>query len=250
MKHSVSPTAGTSRRSEGHWRRFWTSTIGKKVVMAVTGCGGVAFLLVHMAGNLQMFAPEAPAQAMHDYAVGIRSLGPLLWIARGALAAMVVLHVIAAWQLTIRNRQARPMSYARREPQASTWGARTMRVGGVLLLAFVVFHILDMTWGVGVPGFVHLDPYNNLRLGFGRWWAVAFYLLALVFLGLHLYHGAWAAWRTLGARQSSPRPLQRNLAIVIAATIVIGMAAVPLAAAFGVFEPQAIAITPATEGGP
>ena len=236
MGTATVPQAGTRQAATGRLRRFWDSTIGKKFVMAASGIAGIVFLVGHMAGNLQMFIPGQPAQAMHDYAVGLRALGPLLWIARIGLVVAVILHVTAAWQLTLRNRAARPVDYALRTPQVSSLGARTMRVGGVLLLAFIVFHIADMTFGVGHPQFVHLDPYNNLRIGFRRWWALAFYLVALVFLGLHLFHGIWSSWRTLGARRASDRPHHRTIAIALVVLLTIGFAAVPVAAAFGLFR--------------
>jgi succinate dehydrogenase / fumarate reductase cytochrome b subunit len=236
MATATAPEARAHRTAPiGALRRFWDSSIGKKIVMAVTGVVGIAFLIGHMAGNLQMFTPGTPAQAMHDYAVGLRALGPLLWIARIGLVIAVVLHVTAALQLTLRNRAARPVPYALRTPQVSTLGARTMRIGGVLLLLFIIFHIADMTYGVGHPQFVHLDPYNNLRIGFQRWWAVAFYLVAIVFVGLHLYHGVWSSWRTMGARRPSDRPHHRTVAIALVALLTLGFAAVPIAAALGMF---------------
>lgn len=240
MAATTLPSAAATSRPTGRLRRFWDSTVGKKTVMAVTGIAGIGFVFVHMAGNLQMFKPVGAAPAMHDYAVALRKLGALLWVARLGLLACVVLHVIAAWQLTMRNRAARPVAYARRQSQTSTLGARTMRVGGVLLLAFIVFHIADMTFGLGHPQFTHLDPYNNLRIGFQRWWAVAFYVIATVFLGLHLFHGAWASWRTVGARQPSAHPLARPVAIGLAVIIALGLAIVPIAAALGLF-PEASA---------
>lgn len=203
--------------------------------MAVTGIIGIGFVLGHMAGNLQMFKGTGSAQAMHEYALLLRKTGGLLWIIRGVLVAAVVLHVTAALQLTARNRAARPVPYGSKKSQVSTLASRTMRVGGILLLAFIVFHIADMTFGIGVPGFRHLDPYNNLRNGFSRWWAVLFYVAAMVSLGLHLFHGAWASLRTLGARRPSAAPLHRNIAIVIAVVTALGFAAVPIGAALGLF---------------
>lgn len=244
MPATTLPSAAATARPTGRLRRFWNSTVGKKAIMAVTGIAGIGFLVVHMAGNLQMFKSVGAAPAMHDYAVGLRKLGPLLWAARIGLLVCVVLHVIAATQLTLRSRAARPVAYARRRALSSTVGARTMRIGGVLLLAFIVFHIADMTFGVGLAGFTHLDPYNNLRLGFQRWWAVAFYVIATVFVGLHLYHGAWASWRTLGARQSSERPFERPIAIVLAVIIAVGLAAVPIAAALGAFPEAPVTVEP------
>lgn len=219
----------------GRLRRFWDSTVGKKVVMAVTGIIGIGFVVGHMAGNLQMFKGTGAAQAMSDYAVLLRATGGLLWLVRLTLVAAVVLHVTAALQLAARNRAARPVGYGKREPQVSTLASRTMLLGGVVLVAFIAFHIADMTFGIGVPGFVHLDPYNNLRNGFTRWWAVVFYVVAMAALGLHLYHGAWASLRTLGARRPSPHPLRRTVAIAIAVVTAVGFAAVPIAASLDLF---------------
>jgi len=217
-------------------RQFWDSTVGKKVVMAVTGIIGIGFVVGHMAGNLQMFKGTGAAQAMHDYAVLLRKTGGLLWLARGVLLGAVALHVTAALQLMARNRAARPIAYGRRQAQVSTLASRTMRVGGIVLLAFIVFHVADMTFGLGVPNFRHLDPYNNLRNGFSRWWAVLFYVVAMAALGLHLFHGAWASLRTLGARRPSANPLHRNLAVVIALLTTLGFVVVPVAAALGMFQ--------------
>ncbi|GMV08322.1 MAG: hypothetical protein ABS52_03275 [Gemmatimonadetes bacterium SCN 70-22] len=229
------PARDSSRVSTSRLRRFWDSSVGKKVVMAVTGIIGIGFVVGHMAGNLQMFKGTGAAQAMHDYAVLLRKTGGLLWLVRGVLLGAVALHVTAALQLIARNRAARPVAYGLLKPQVSTIASRTMRVGGIILLAFIVFHIADMTFGLGVPDFRHLDPYNNLRNGFSRWWALAFYLVAMAALGLHLYHGAWASLRTLGARRPSSQPLHRNIAIAIAVITALGFAAVPIGAALGLF---------------
>ncbi len=214
--------------------KFWDSTVGKKFVMAVTGIVGVLFVIGHMAGNLQMFYPNAP-EAMAHYARLLRISMPLLWAVRVGLIVSVVLHIISAYQLTMRSRAARPEAYQVRKPQVTTLAARTMKVGGVLLLAFLVFHIAHMTLGQGIAGFVHLDPYNNLRLGLANPLVAAFYIVAVAFLGLHLYHGAWAAFRTLGVARPSTQPLKRRLAIVIAIIVALGFMAVPIAAMTGMF---------------
>ena len=204
--------------------------------MAVTGLVGIGFVLGHMVGNLQMFEGTGAAQAMSDYAALLRKVGGLLWLVRIVLVAAVALHVTAALQLAARNRAARPVDYGIRKPQVSTLASRTMLVGGIILLLFIPFHIADMTFGIGVPSFRHLDPYNNLRNGFSRWWAVAFYLLAMASLALHLFHGAWSSFRTLGARRSSPNPLHRSVAVAVAVITALGFAAIPIAAALGVFR--------------
>jgi succinate dehydrogenase / fumarate reductase cytochrome b subunit len=224
-----------------YFARFWDSTIGKKIVMAVTGIFGVLFVLGHMSGNLLMFKG---AEAMHEYALLLRTSMPLLWGARLALIAAVGLHTVAALQLTQRSGAARPQGYAKQAPQVTTFAARTIRYGGVLLLVFIVFHILHMTLGaVAAPGFVHLDPYNNVRQGLANPLVAGFYLLAMAALGLHLYHGTWAVFRTLGIARPSPTPLKRRLALVLAAVVVLGFAAIPLGALAGAFTEQPSPVT-------
>jgi succinate dehydrogenase / fumarate reductase, cytochrome b subunit len=218
--------------------RFWQSTIGKKIVMAVTGIIGILFVLGHMSGNFLMFKGQG---AMHDYALLLRTSMPLLWVIRLGLLAAVVLHAVAAYQLTMMSRAARPQGYAVRTPQVTTVAARTIRWGGVLLLVFIVFHILHMTLGTVHPQFTHLDPYNNVRIGLANPAIAAFYILAMLALGLHLYHGGWAVVRTLGVARPSTQPLKRKLALVIAIVVAGGFIAIPLATLAGLF-PEAPAL--------
>ncbi|HEX3157084.1 MAG TPA: succinate dehydrogenase cytochrome b subunit [Gemmatimonadaceae bacterium] len=209
---------------------FWRSTIGKKVVMGVTGLIGVGFVIGHMSGNLLVFrSPEA----MNEYAAFLKSLGGLLWLARLILIGAVILHVTAAWQLTQVSRAARPVGYERRQPQVSTLASRTMRWGGVLVLVFIVFHILHFTIGSVHPSFSHTDVYRNIVIGFGNPLIVAFYVLAMLALGLHLYHGAWSSVRTLGLSTPSEQPLRRFLPLVIAVVVTIGFISIPLAVLLG-----------------
>jgi len=214
--------------------RFWQSTIGKKIVMAVTGIIGILFVIGHMVGNLQMFYPDAPI-AMQHYAQLLRTSMPVLYAVRAALLAAVVLHVVSAYQLTMIARAARPQDYKVRKPQVTTLAARTMRWGGVLLVVFIVFHILHMTLGTVHPQFTHLDPYNNLRIGLASPLMGGFYVLAVAFLGLHLYHGSWAAIRTLGVARPSAHPLKRTVALVLAIVVALGFMTIPIAAMVGLF---------------
>jgi succinate dehydrogenase / fumarate reductase, cytochrome b subunit len=214
-------------------KKFWASTVGKKVVMAVTGIGLVVFVLAHMVGNLQMFLG---ADVMNRYAAFLKSTGELLWVMRTALLAAAVLHIIAALQLTRINRQARPDGYARHEPQVSTLASRTMRVGGVVLAAFIVFHILHFTTGDLHPAFSHTGVYGNVILGFRVWWVSAFYIVAMAFLGLHLFHGAWSGLRTLGVAKTSPTPIQRRFALVVAVLTWAGFTAIPVAVMLGILS--------------
>lgn len=223
--------------------RFWHSTIGKKVVMAVTGLIGIGFVIGHMAGNLQMFYGNGE-DPMYHYAKLLRISMPLLYFVRAVLVAAVLLHILAAWQLTQMAKAARPQDYVQRKPQVTTLAAKTMRWGGVLLVTFIIVHILQITLGVSflMPGFVHLDPYNNLRLTFANPLWTGFYLLAMFFLALHLYHGGWAVVRTLGVARPSTEPLKRKISLIIAVVVALGFAIIPIAATLGVFEEQPSAV--------
>ena len=212
--------------------RFYRTAIGKKFVMAVTGLAGIVFVVGHMAGNLLVFAGP---DEMNAYAHFLQSTGELLWILRIGLITAVVLHVVAAVQLTRQNRAARPDGYVKREPQVSTWAARTMRWGGALLLVFIVLHILHFTTGDWRPSgsFSETDVYANVVLSFRIWWVTLFYVAAMIALGFHLYHGAWSSVRSIGLSQPSPRPLHRTIALGIAVVLWIGFTAVPVAVFLG-----------------
>lgn len=210
---------------------FYRTTIGKKVVMAGTGIILVGFVIGHVLGNLLVFrGPEA----MNDYAALLKANAGLLWTVRLGLLAAVVLHITAALQLTRLDRAARPVGYAKYERQASTLGSRSMRWGGVALALFIVYHLLHFTTGTVHPTFSHTDVYGNVVAAFGVWWIVLIYVAAMVFLGLHLYHGVWSVGRTLGVAPRSEQPLRRRLATVIAVLVWLGFTAIPLGVFFGV----------------
>lgn len=213
--------------------KFWDSTIGKKIVMAVTGVIGVLFVIGHMSGNLLMFKGQ---DAMHHYALLLRTSMPLLYAVRAALLTAVLLHIVSAYQLTMRSRAARPQDYAVRRPQVTTLAARTIRIGGVILLTFIVFHLLQLTLGVVHPSFVHLDPYNNVITGLRNPLVAGFYIIAMCALALHLHHGVWAAVRTIGIARPSTAPLKRTLSIVLAVIVAAGFMIIPLATLAGVFQ--------------
>jgi succinate dehydrogenase / fumarate reductase cytochrome b subunit len=212
--------------------RFYRAAIGKKIVMGVTGLIGIGFVIAHMSGNLLAFrGPDA----INAYAHFLASTGELLWILRIVLIVAVVLHVVAAYQLTMQNRAARPYDYAKRESQVSTWAARTMRWGGVLLLIFIVLHIMHFTNPGWRPEgvFDKADVYTNIVMSFRIWWITLFYVAAMIALGLHLYHGAWSSVRSLGAAQPTERPLHRTVALAVAIIVWLGFTAVPVAVFVG-----------------
>jgi succinate dehydrogenase / fumarate reductase cytochrome b subunit len=223
-------------------RAFLGSTVGKKAIMAVTGLVWVGYLLLHMAGNLQAFAGQ---EKINAYSALLHGPGAeLLWLARVVLIVSLVLHVVMAAQLTARARTARPMAYHGREPQVSTWSSRTMRWGGVLILAFVIFHVLHLTTrDVDPAGFAtasdaagRYDIYGNVVASFRIPWVSAVYLAAMIVVGMHLWHGVWSFGRSLGVAKPSDNPLRRRVAPALALVIWIGFSIVPIAILAGVIR--------------
>lgn len=214
-------------------RRFWASTIGRKIVMGVTGIIGIGFLLAHITGNMLVFKGS---EAINSYSHFLHGSGAeLLWLARVVLIAAVILHIAAAYSLTQQSHAARPTDYAKRVPQASTLASRFMRWGGVLILVFIVVHILHFTTGTISPGgaYVEGDVYHNVVQSFRVWWVAVFYMLSMAVLGLHLYHGAWGSARTLSIAGDSPHPMHRRLPMLIALVVWLGFTIVPLAVLLG-----------------
>jgi succinate dehydrogenase / fumarate reductase cytochrome b subunit len=215
-------------------RLLWNSSVGKKMVMAITGLIWVAYLVTHMLANLLVF--QGPGK-INAYSAFLHGTGGALWAARLVLIVALVLHVVAAIQLSARQQEARPVGYAAgRKPQVSTVASRTMRWGGALILVFLVFHILHFTVGSAHPTFIEGDPYHNVATGFHNLVVVIFYLIVMALVGLHLYHGLWSSGRSLGVAQPSPQPLQRSLAMVLALLIWLGFSVIPIAVYAGVVK--------------
>lgn len=220
--------------------RLLRSTNGQKAVMAVTGAVLVLFLIGHMLGNLKIFLG---ADSFNSYAEWLRTAGEpavpargLLTVTEVALVVAVALHMWAAISLTRRAARARPVKYAaRRRSQASGYVARTMRWGGVIIVLFVVWHLLDLTFGVVNPRNGAATPYDRIVAGFdpSRWWVTAFYVVALVMMGLHLRHGLWSAFQTLGLATGGRRRVLNLLAVAVSVLLVAGFLTVPLAVMIG-----------------
>ena len=214
---------------------FLTSTIGKKIVMATTGIVLFGFVLGHMAGNLQLYLG---AGALNAYAVWLREFlhGAGLWIARAVLLACAGLHVWAAVSLTVVDRAARPVGYREWEPRESTYASRTMRWSGVFLLAFVIYHLLDLTFGVVNPHFVPGDVYHNVIASFRVVPVSLLYIAAMLLLWLHLRHGVWSMLRTLGLAHPRYEALAHRAAAAFATLVVAGNISFPLAVLLGVVK--------------
>jgi succinate dehydrogenase / fumarate reductase cytochrome b subunit len=217
--------------------------------MAVTGLIGVGFVLGHMLGNLQMF--QGP-EKMNAYAYFLKhTMGGALWMVRGVLLGAVVLHAVAAYQLSRQRLAARPVAYRKGSQwEVSTVGSRTIRWGGALLLAFIVFHILHFTTLDIFRDYSETDVYGNVVKGFSKWWVVLFYVAAMAALGLHLYHGAWSSLRTIGAVKPSRNPLRHAGAAIVALIVTLGFLAVPLGVLFGVVDPTPTAAPTASASAP
>ncbi|MBB4937484.1 succinate dehydrogenase / fumarate reductase cytochrome b subunit [Streptosporangium album] len=219
------------------------SSNGKKAVMAVTGAILVLFLIGHMAGNLKSFFG---AETFNAYAEFLRTMGEpilprrvLLSLIEVVLAVSVGLHMWSAISLSRQAHKARPVKYAaKRKSQAGGYVVHIMRFGGITILLFVIWHLLDLTFGVVNPAGWDGTPYERLVQGFdpSRWWVTIFYVVAVILVGLHLRHGLWSAFQTLGlASGRSYRPL-RAAAAVVSAVLVLGFLAVPVAVMIGVVK--------------
>jgi succinate dehydrogenase / fumarate reductase cytochrome b subunit len=236
----MTETVAGSKAAPNRLLALWGSAIGKKVVMAVSGAVLILFVIAHMVGNLKIFsgAEEINAYSRFLREVGWPELGygQLLWIVRGVLFIAVILHITAAWQLTLLNRQARPVGYGERKNVETTWGAMTMRWGGVLLAIFIVFHLFHMTAGmVGFqPGqFEHLMVYQNVLAAFSVVPVSIFYIIAMCALCLHLDHGIWSGLQTLGwVNQVNTKSL-RTISRIIAVIIFLGFVSVPISVLAG-----------------
>jgi len=223
--------------------RFFNSTIGLKAVMAVSGLLLFGFVLGHMAGNLQVFlGPEA----INGYGEMLQGNTELLWGARFGLLALLFAHMYSAVVLTKRSKGARPVGYKKRTWSSETYAVRTMRIGGVIILLFIVYHLLHLTVGVVHPDFVHCspdpaggldcDPYHNLVTGFSVWWVSAFYMLSMAALAPHLAHGVWSLTRTLGLDSPRYDALVRRGAWAFAGLIFVGNCSIPLAVLTGIVK--------------
>jgi succinate dehydrogenase / fumarate reductase cytochrome b subunit len=216
---------------------FYKAAVGKKAVMAVTGIILFGFILVHMVGNLHLY--EGP-QYMNDYGTFLRQVGApaipphaALWIARVVLLAAVVLHIWAAWQVSRKNREARPVRYEQRPKKHTSYASRTMRWGGVIILLFVIYHLLHFTLGTVHPDFREGEPYQNVVAGFRVWWVSLFYVVAQVALGFHLYHGVWSLFQSLGWNHPRFNHWRDGFAHAFAWIVTLGNISFPIAVLTG-----------------
>ena len=219
---------------------LWRSTIGKKYVMAITGLIWFGYLILHLWGNLKIYAG---AGLINDYAAWLRTVGDplfgysqILWLFRIVLIPAFVIHVWAAVQLTTRDNASRPVKYSTRQNLESTIASRTMIYGGVFILLFVIYHLLDFTFGTVNPSYQEGNVYHNVVASFRLWPVSLFYVLAMLAVGLHLLHGVWSLFQTLGWNNARTTRFVRNVATLVAVLLTLGNMSIPLSVLAGVVK--------------
>jgi succinate dehydrogenase / fumarate reductase cytochrome b subunit len=214
---------------------LYSTHVGKKYAMAISGMVLMLFVLAHMIGNLKLYLG---ASSLDNYSAWLRNVGEpalprqtLLWTVRIVLIVAVAVHIQAAYALTLVNRRARPSAYrSPRDYVAASFASRTMRWSGIIVALFVVFHLLDLTWGSANPDFRAGDPYHNVVESFQRWPVAIAYIVANLALALHLSHGAWSLFQSMGWLFR----WRRTFAVAFAAVIAAGNVSFPLAVLTGV----------------
>ena len=212
---------------------LFQSSVGRKYVMGITGIALFLFVIAHMIGNLQIYlGPEA----INAYAETLQGMQGLLWIARIGLLAIVILHIVSALQLAAVNRRARPTRYDRGKPPAASYASRTILLSGIIILAFIIFHLLHFTIGLVDPNLLQLrdhlgrhDVYGMMIRGFSNPLVSIFYIVAMALLCLHLSHGVSSAFQSLGLRSSRTLRIFQRIATISAVVIFIGNCSIPLA---------------------
>jgi succinate dehydrogenase / fumarate reductase, cytochrome b subunit len=246
------PVSGTATPVETRKRKpflidFYSTAVGKKYVMAITGIIGILFVVFHMIGNLKVYLGLITEDGQRVYDVDVYSeflrelLVPILprtlalWLLRAVLIAALVLHVHAAYSLTVMNRRARPVRYqSHRDYVVANFASRTMRWTGVIVLLFLFFHLADLTWGWFNPDFVRGEVYRNLDASLSRIPVAILYIVANIALGIHLFHGTWSLFQSMGWNNPRFNAWRRGLATAIATVIVVGNVSFPIAVQAGI----------------
>jgi succinate dehydrogenase / fumarate reductase cytochrome b subunit len=217
-----------------------TNSVMKKVVMALSGIIMLLYLIAHMIGNLKAFAGR---ESFNSYSEWIRTIGEpavpaqtTLWIIRLVLVVAVVAHFAAAVSLWRQARRARPERYVTKKPVAQSYASRTMRWGGVIVLLFIVYHILDLTVGAVNPDGTGTTPYDRLVAGFSNPFVTAVYVIALVLLGMHLRHGIWSVTQTLGQSNRRREATVNAFAIGFSTLLIAGFLLVPFSVLFNIID--------------
>jgi succinate dehydrogenase / fumarate reductase, cytochrome b subunit len=254
------PVSGTAvqppAKKKGFARDLYSTAVGKKYVMAITGIIGIGYVVAHMIGNLKVYLGvitegdelvydiDVYGEFLRELLVPILPHGFFLWIMRLVLIGALILHVHAAWSLTLLNRKARPVKYqTARDYQVANFASRTMRWTGIIVLLFIAFHLADLTWGWTHPDFVKGAVYYNIDQSLSRLPVAIFYILANIALGVHLFHGTWSLFQSLGWNNPRFNSWRRAFATAIATVVVVGNVSFPIATLAGVISYDPAAVT-------
>jgi succinate dehydrogenase / fumarate reductase, cytochrome b subunit len=235
----VTGTAQTKKKRKPFLLDLYSTAVGKKYVMAITGIIGIGFVVVHMIGNLKMYLGKEPngRYAIDVYGEFLRNLlVPILprtvtlWLLRLSLIGAIVLHLHAAYSLTVLNRTARPVKYqTKRDYQVANFASRTMRWTGIIVLAFIAWHLADFTAGWVNPGFVRGAVYRNIDASLSRYPVAALYIVANICLGVHLFHGVWSLFQSMGWSNPRFNKWRKGIAMGVATLVVVGNVSFPIA---------------------
>jgi succinate dehydrogenase / fumarate reductase cytochrome b subunit len=235
----VAPVNRRPRRPAPWPVEFYRSAVGKKWVMALTGIALMAYVFAHMFGNLKLYFGAEDlnhySEFLRDLLVPILPRTWTLWLLRIGLILAFAFHIHAAAGLTLMNRRARAEGryVAPRDWQAANAASRSMRWTGVVILLFLIWHLADLTWGPANPGFVRGDVYRNLVASFERPWSSAIYIVANVALGIHLFHGGWSMFQSLGLNNPRWNSWRRGFAVTFAGVVTLGNLSFPIAVLTG-----------------
>jgi succinate dehydrogenase / fumarate reductase cytochrome b subunit len=219
--------------------QFYRSAIGKKWIMAITGLALVGFLIAHMIGNLKMYLGrediDAYSHALHTLLHPIMPDEVVLWILRAGLLAMLILHIHAAATLTMMNKRARPVAYqSPRDYIAVNFASKSMRYTGLIVFLYLIFHLLDLTLGKSGAQFTEGHVYDNLVNSLSRWPVAIAYILANIAISIHLFHGIWSAFQSLGLNSPQYNPARRFIAAAISGLLLVGNVSFPIMILAGV----------------
>jgi len=258
---SRGPVTGTAAKANTRRRKpflldLYGTAVGKKYVMAITGIMGIGFVVGHMVGNLKVYlgVVEENGELVYDidhYAHFLRELlmpilpyGYALWILRLGLIAAIVLHLHAAYSLTVLNRKARPVRYqSARDYQVASFASRSMRWTGILVVLFIAWHLADLTWGWLNPDYVYGEVYRNIDASLSRVPVAILYIAANIALGVHLFHGVWSLFQSMGWNNPRFNKWRRAVATGLATVVVVGNVSFPIMTLAGVIEYDETAVT-------
>lgn len=237
---------GASKRRKFFLIDLYGTAVGKKYVMALTGVIGIGFVITHMIGNLKMFlgkdaggvyAIDHYGEFLRELLVPILPRTVALWLLRLVLIGAILLHLHAAFSLTVLNRTARPVKYqSARDYQVASFASRTMRWTGIIVLLFLAWHLADFIAGWANPGFVRGEVYRNIDASLSRIPVAALYIVANIALGVHLFHGTWSLFQSIGWSNPRFNKWRRAMAMGVATVIVVGNVSFPVAVLAGIVK--------------